>query len=143
MVVLCLKLHNCYHIAITMLFACSFVFHFRALLTSKAISDKICVFACLLYCITLHIYVQKVILHTTNKEAEHFMFIFRLKKAFPNKKTLLFCKRTPISNRLQVCLVCICMYINVISSWFRVMHIAHLMTILEVHSSCKSRNNIR
>ena len=95
LVVGCLKLHNCYHIAITMLFACSFVFHFRALLTSKAISDKICVFACLLYCITLHIYVQKVILHTTNKEAEHFMFIFRFKKAFLNKKQNFFCKRTP------------------------------------------------
>ena len=119
-----------------MLFACSFVFHFRALLTSKAISDKICVFPCLLYCITLHIYVQKVILHTTNKEAEHFMFIFRLKKAFPNKKQNFFCKKTPTSNRLQVCLV------NVISSWFRVMHIAHLMTILEVHSCCKGRNII-
>ena len=48
-----------------------------------------------LYCITLHIYVQKVILHTTNKEAEHFMFIFRFKKAFPNKKQNFYCKRTP------------------------------------------------
>ena len=85
-----------------MLFACSFVFHFRALLTSKAISDKICVFACLLYCITLHIYVQKVILHTTNKEAEHFMFIFRFKKGFPNKLQNFFRKRTPISNIIYI-----------------------------------------
>ena len=36
------------------------------------------------------------------------------------------------------------MYINVISSRFRVMHIAHLMTIhtIEVHSSCKGKNKI-